>query len=801
MEDANFYSNDTDASLIFIPHEDTFDFQSAKVVMYNRGDESLVERDMEVTTEDGRKVASYEMPDEIISHWGEWTAQPVFISGGEIYSGSIVPFSVFRYLMHERPPKLNEIVSVTNFIQQSQALVDDMAQEEAQRVTQEQARQIAEQERVQGYQEIQQIIEDGVLNAEPKDGSVTTEKLSDKAVEYEKLSSEIQEDLFVRVENLAPKLSYENYKTTAFELIDNGDHLVVESGSRAPYARVQAPLSGDFQPNDMLFIRVEVKPLDVTATNLRILLRNGTTGSIIDTRILDIEVGKREIHYYTHKLTQTPENLMLILDTQYPNSVVGRQSEIYDISVYKIDETIENLDEFNKMSYKTNNLFNAKNVLGRISKLEEVGGWQVDDNVSTASLEIYHEPDGSKTSRAIDKFKYPNTLYWGNEYLYSWYRALEDNKDLTMIWSGDSTTYNTNNPTGYKRHELGQQLMTKSGYNNVTSINAGHGENTTRNWRDTWSDEDLVSIGNAITDNRLPIYILGWGINDGGLNYNAGTSIQERVDRFETALFEGLTKVRAMYTAEQLPIILATPVTTHDLTNKRNNDEWQNHIRYIIQRAARQFQCAFIDIGLYHYDRTYADYWSTGGDKVHPNMYSTKDYMSLFKNLLVPELFERQTMKPNLLPNGDFQGTIGSSTVAGWSSGTMGTGGIIQLTESPWGTQGVNALKIEVADQRAYLSSSTKYPITGGKIYTLSCVANGDAPEVWYEFSNAQGERILHETNRKFTDVGNSRYTITLLSPNEATDISINRIGIGVTSNSTGSVIFERLRLDLGELV
>lgn len=153
VEDANFYSNDTDASLVFIPHEDTFDFETAKVVMYNRGDESLVERDAVVTTENGRKVASYELPADIIAHWGEWVAQPVFISNSEIYSGSIVPFSVIRYLMHERPPKLTEVVSVTEFIQQSQALVDDMEQAEAQRVTQEQGRQSAETNRVQAESE------------------------------------------------------------------------------------------------------------------------------------------------------------------------------------------------------------------------------------------------------------------------------------------------------------------------------------------------------------------------------------------------------------------------------------------------------------------------------------------------------------------------------------------------------------------------------------------------------------------------------------------------------------------------
>ena len=61
------------------------------------------------------------------------------------------------------------------------ASLESAQQAEAQRV-------LAEQERVQGYQEIQKIIEDGVLNAEPKDGSVTTEKLADKSVTDNKIA-------------------------------------------------------------------------------------------------------------------------------------------------------------------------------------------------------------------------------------------------------------------------------------------------------------------------------------------------------------------------------------------------------------------------------------------------------------------------------------------------------------------------------------------------------------------------------------------------------------------------------------
>ena len=47
----------------------------------------------------------------------------------------------------------------------------------------------AEQERVQGYQEIRQIIEDGALSAVPADGSVTTGKLADASVTTAKLDN------------------------------------------------------------------------------------------------------------------------------------------------------------------------------------------------------------------------------------------------------------------------------------------------------------------------------------------------------------------------------------------------------------------------------------------------------------------------------------------------------------------------------------------------------------------------------------------------------------------------------------
>ena len=92
----------------------------------------------------------------------------------------------------------------------------------------------AEQERVQGYQEIKQIIEDGVLNAEPKDGSVTTPKVADKAITNSKLSETHNEKGVVSSGSLNDYLVTGTYLFTA-AVTDNplgsGGFLIVETGA------------------------------------------------------------------------------------------------------------------------------------------------------------------------------------------------------------------------------------------------------------------------------------------------------------------------------------------------------------------------------------------------------------------------------------------------------------------------------------------------------------------------------------------------------------------------------------------
>ena len=80
-----------------------------------------------------------------------------------------------------------EIVGVDQIVNTVLGKVDaDISQAVTEITATNEAIKQAEQERVQGYQEIQQLIEDGALNAVPADGSLTTPKYADKSVTAEK---------------------------------------------------------------------------------------------------------------------------------------------------------------------------------------------------------------------------------------------------------------------------------------------------------------------------------------------------------------------------------------------------------------------------------------------------------------------------------------------------------------------------------------------------------------------------------------------------------------------------------------
>lgn len=121
-ENASFYTSDTEAFLNFKPADADFNFTSATIALLNRDDSSLVSVD--VTAVEG--VAEYEMTPEVIAHFGNWVAQVVFKNDNESYTSGLISFDVNRYLMDERPPRLEDVESVSVLISEANAIISEL---------------------------------------------------------------------------------------------------------------------------------------------------------------------------------------------------------------------------------------------------------------------------------------------------------------------------------------------------------------------------------------------------------------------------------------------------------------------------------------------------------------------------------------------------------------------------------------------------------------------------------------------------------------------------------------------------
>lgn len=105
IQNDEFWTSDTEAYLNFKVSTQEFIIDTAKINLHNKDDGTLVQRDM--TKENNE--AQYELPQEIIAHYGKWNAQVVFISGTEHYTSPMVDFEVKRTLGDGAPEKLDII--------------------------------------------------------------------------------------------------------------------------------------------------------------------------------------------------------------------------------------------------------------------------------------------------------------------------------------------------------------------------------------------------------------------------------------------------------------------------------------------------------------------------------------------------------------------------------------------------------------------------------------------------------------------------------------------------------------------
>ena len=264
-----------------------------------------------------------------------------------------------------------------------------------------------------------------------------------------------------------------------------------------------------------------------------------------------------------------------------------------------------------------------------------------------------------------DFYKYPPLPAWGYEYLYSWYEKIYDSCDLVICAEGDSTTYEGFWNQGGERRTMIGRLLKRAGIGNVTIENCGYGSATTGHWVGSWVEDGLKDLehpvcsrerypnGTLETDMEYEPDLLIWsyGINDASTNLYPEETVPEKLERFERNLREGLGRIRGFEpvngrpcyqkNADELAIILCTPVMTHTVSLGKTRDLWIKHMRRVIQRACRDYQCAFYDTAMRHYDHAFSLKWSmsTDGatcDGTHPRPACNADFVSGMQDLLVP---------------------------------------------------------------------------------------------------------------------------------------------------------------------
>lgn len=167
---------------------------------------------------------------------------------------------------------------------------------------------------------------------------------------------------------------------------------------------------------------------------------------------------------------------------------------------------------------------------------------------------------------------------FGQEYLYAAHIKLRNRSPFLVVFSGDSTTAGDSISDPNLKIDVAVRNQVGDCGFAITTANRGQSGQHTEQWRTTWLAGDM-----ALSPDLL---VLRWGINDPGW----GRSITD----FATSLRGGLATIRASRAFGSLPIILMTPNGTSDTPNGRD-ERWYEQVRLVVRRAARDFQCAFID--------------------------------------------------------------------------------------------------------------------------------------------------------------------------------------------------------------
>src|SRR5699024_2502775 len=122
------------------------------------------------------------------------------------------------------------------------------------------------------------------------------------------------------------------------------------------------------------------------------------------------------------------------------------------------------------------------------------------------------------------------------------------------------------------------------------------------NWLGGDKDEDKRTENGFLDEDMQGnpnLYAFAYGFNDDSNSHIPGLSWQERIDRIEENIIEGLERIRgAQYnkSPDDMAIILCTSIAAYDTGRRNSPAVWTDKIRPIIQKSCRDYYCAFVDI-------------------------------------------------------------------------------------------------------------------------------------------------------------------------------------------------------------
>src|ERR1044072_8825071 len=222
---------------------------------------------------------------------------------------------------------------------------------------------------------------------------------------------------------------------------------------------------------------------------------------------------------------------------------------------------------------------------------------------------------------------------FGLEYIWAFHKKMYDQSDPIIVLAGDSTTQGSTSNPAYAPDALVKQLMLENYIYQGQVYNDGVSGSNTDEWLNLCLPAQIA---------RNPdLMIIRYGINDGA-NNRAG---------FESDLRAGLALIRASRNLSQTAIILMTPNSTNDTPNGRD-EEWYLRINPIIRKAARDYNCVFIDTYTYFRDSTNAGPWMDNpygdGRHIHPEYLENLWIYNLVGKVMFPNGFKRMIGSTNM---------------------------------------------------------------------------------------------------------------------------------------------------------